>query len=80
MAMRRLVGEDFRIDVVDVDDDPALVEQYDELVPVLMGCLPGLPPAQLCNYYLNDNAVRNFLAGHEGNSGISPPESGKMRD
>ena len=80
LALRSLVGEAWRIDVVDVDADPALVERYDELVPVLVGCAPGRPPEQLCNYYLADNAVRDFLARCGSNSGISPPESGKMRD
>lgn len=80
LALRALVGDRYRIDVVDVDADPALVDKFDELVPVLMGCLPGLPPLQLCNYYLNDMAVRDFLALHGGDSGISPPESGKMHE
>ncbi len=80
LALQSLVGEAWRIDVVDVDADPALVERYDELVPVLVGCAPGLPPEQLCNYYLADNAVRDFLARCGSNSGTSPPESGKMHD
>ncbi len=80
LALQSLVGEAWRIDVVDVDADPALVERYDELVPVLVGCAPGLPPEQLCNYYLADNAVRDFLDRCGSNSGTSPPESGKMHD
>ncbi len=77
-ALRVLVGEDMRIDVVDVDADPGLLERYDELVPVLVGHAPDMPAEQLCNYYLIDNVVRDFLARCVGNSGISPPESGKM--
>ncbi len=79
-ALRALVGDQMRIDVVDVDADSALVDQYDELVPVLVGHQSGQSPVQLCNYYLYDNVVREFLARCAPDSGISPPESGKMRD
>ncbi len=79
-ALRALVGDAMRIDVVDVDADPALVEQYDELVPVLFGHQTGQVPEQLCNYYLSDNVVREFLARGAVNSGLLPLESGKMRD
>ncbi len=78
LALQALVGDSVRIEVIDVDADPALVDLYDELVPVLVGCASGQPPEQLCNYYLVDNAVRDFLARCGSNSGISPPESGKM--
>lgn len=79
-ALRSLVGEEVRIDVVDVDADPALVAQYDELVPVLVGHAPGQPAEQLCNYYLSENLVRDFLRHAGGNSGLSAVESGKMPD
>lgn len=78
-ALRALVGEGCRIDVVDVDADPALVDRYDELVPVLVGCQPGYPDEQICNYFLNENAVRDFLARATAAAGILPAESGKMR-
>ncbi|MCM0045069.1 MAG: glutaredoxin family protein [Burkholderiaceae bacterium] len=79
-ALRGLVGERFRIDIIDVDADPALVERYDELVPVLVGCLPEEPDEQICNYFLDENAVRGFLSRAAGRAGILPAESGKMRD
>ncbi len=79
LALRALVGNELRVDVIDVDADPVLVERYDELVPVLMGVATDRAPEQICNYFLNDNAVRDFLARSECNSGISSPESGKMR-
>ena len=63
VALRALVGETVPIEVVDVDADPALVERYDELVPVLVGRRDGEPPAQLCHYFLNENAVSAFIAG-----------------
>ncbi len=78
-ALRALAGAGTRIDVMDVDADPSLVERYDELVPVLLGCQPGQPPEQLCHYHLDEQAVRRFLgrAGAENRS--VTPESGKMR-
>lgn len=52
----------FALDVVDVDADPALVERYDELVPVLVGHREGEPALQLCHYFLDEQKVRDFLA------------------
>jgi hypothetical protein len=48
----------FAIEVIDVDADPALVERFDELVPVLFGD-PGAP--ELCHYFLDEAAVRRYL-------------------
>jgi hypothetical protein len=52
----------FDVDVVDVDADPALVERFDELVPVLFGA--GQPPdaPELCHYFLDPAAVDRYLA------------------
>jgi thiol-disulfide isomerase/thioredoxin len=62
-ALRALQAEfSFAVEVVDVDADPALVAVYDELVPVLIGAREGFPPQQLCHYFLNENAVREFLS------------------
>jgi len=52
-------GQRFAVEVVDVDADPALVERFDELVPVLFGD-PGQP--ELCHYFLDEGAVRGYLA------------------
>jgi len=60
-ALQALVGDAYRIDVIDVDADPALVELYDELVPVLQACLPGQAPQTLCHYHLDAAAVQQFL-------------------
>jgi Glutaredoxin-like domain (DUF836) len=46
----------FGIDVVDVDADPVLQAQYDELVPVLLA-----GGRQLCHYHLDVAAVVNHL-------------------
>ena len=65
-ALRAQAGEAIPVEVIDVDADPALVERYDELVPVLMGLEEGHAPRQLCNYFLNENNVRAFLALQAG--------------
>lgn len=49
----------FTVAVVDIDDDPALVERFDELVPVLFGHLAEAP---LCHYHFDEAAARRFLA------------------
>jgi thiol-disulfide isomerase/thioredoxin len=51
-------GRAFEVDVIDVDADPALVERFDELVPVLYGRL-GEP--ELCHYFLDVETVRRYL-------------------
>jgi glutaredoxin len=48
----------FAIEVVDVDADPALVERFDELVPVLFGD-PG--QGELCHYFLDKQAVLAYV-------------------
>lgn len=56
-------GEHFIIDVVDVDADDALVQQYDELVPVLVGQKEGREAMQICHYFLDAEALRAFIDG-----------------
>jgi hypothetical protein len=51
----------FTIDVIDVDADEALVAQYDELVPVLMGRKDGAAPRQICHYFLDEKKLKAFL-------------------
>ena len=46
------------VTVVDVDGDPLLEAQYDELVPVL---LHG--GNELCHYFLDEPKIREYLAG-----------------
>ena len=61
-ALHALPGEHrFVVEVVDVDADPALVELYDELVPVLVGKREGAME-QLCHYFLDEARVRAYLA------------------
>ncbi len=56
---------DFSVEVIDVDADEALVELYDELVPVLVGQRDGQQGIQqmqpLCHYFLDLPVVRDFL-------------------
>jgi hypothetical protein len=51
----------FSVEVVDVDADEALVEKFDELVPVLYGQRDDLPPVQLCHYFLDAQKIEQFL-------------------
>ena len=59
LALKAL-AEEFgaSITVLDVDADPALEAQYDELVPVL---LHG--ETELCHYFLDEAKTREYLAG-----------------
>lgn len=50
------------IEVVDVDADELLLAQYDELVPVLVARKGVLPERQLCHYFLDEAAVKAFVA------------------
>jgi hypothetical protein len=59
VAVRPLAEEfDASVTVLDVDADPALEAQYDELVPVL---LHG--ETELCHYFLDEAKTREYLAG-----------------
>ncbi len=46
----------FQLTVLDVDDDPALVERFDELVPVLM-----LGEVEICHYHLDSARLEALL-------------------
>jgi len=50
---------DVAVEYIDIDDEPALVEQYDEVVPVLV-----LNGVELCRHHLDAERVRAALAGH----------------
>ena len=63
-ALRKLVGDEISVNVIDIDLDAELVQRYDELVPVLIGCRDGQPEQQLCHYFLDENAVKGFLSSH----------------
>lgn len=62
-ALQALSGEyPFTVEVIDVDSDDELVAQFDELVPVLFGQKKDAGAVQLCNYFLDEGKVRQFLA------------------
>ncbi|WP_232243368.1 glutaredoxin family protein [Paraburkholderia sp. SOS3] len=52
-----LVESGARVDVVDIDDDPALEARYNEAVPVLI-----CDGVELCRYHLDAARVRAVLA------------------
>jgi hypothetical protein len=56
-------GLAFSVDVIDIDAsaeaDPALLERFDELVPVLYG--DDLAGPELCHYFLDEAALRRHL-------------------
>jgi len=54
-------GYSFSVEMVDVDQDDALLRRYDELVPVLQGWHAGQVPRQLCHYFLDEAVVEEFL-------------------
>jgi thiol-disulfide isomerase/thioredoxin len=56
-------GRQFEVEVIDVDADEALVERFDELVPVLYG---RLDEPELCHYFLDEAAVRRYLERESG--------------
>lgn len=58
-----LLGEQMEVDMIDVDADSFLVEQYDELVPVLMGRAPNGKLVKICHHFLDAKAVNDFVAG-----------------
>ncbi len=62
-ALKALETDGRRVDiaVIDVDADPALVERFDELVPVLFGA--DLSAPELCHYFLDHEAVDAYLTG-----------------
>jgi len=56
-ALAPLRGEfGFALDVIDIDGDPALVQRFDTLVPVLMHA-----DTELCHYHLDAGKVRAYL-------------------
>ncbi len=57
----------FSVEVVDVDQDPLLLADYDERVHVLLG-RTGKDNAvawiELCQYFFDSQAVREFVVTH----------------
>jgi len=49
----------YRLNRIDIDDDPALRQVHDRRVPVLM-----LGEQELCHHFLDLQAVRQALAGY----------------
>lgn len=53
----------FSLEVRDVDQDPAALAEYDELVPVLLGRKENEAPQRLCHYFLDPERLELFLQG-----------------
>jgi thiol-disulfide isomerase/thioredoxin len=53
----------FSVEIVDIDNnnDENLLKRYDELVPVLIGCDEQDNAVELCHYFLDQIAVREYL-------------------
>lgn len=51
-----------RVQIIDVDTDPALVALYDEKVPVLL-VHENQNTRELCHYHLDTEAVKACLSG-----------------
>jgi thiol-disulfide isomerase/thioredoxin len=47
--------------MLDVDADEALLERFDELVPVLYGQKAGAEARQICHYFLDLEQLKAFL-------------------
>lgn len=61
-ALQALSGDyAFTVELVDVDADESLLAQFDELVPVLVGRREGEDSVRLCNYFLDEARVREYL-------------------
>lgn len=61
----------FDIQIIDVDQDPALIELYDELVPVLFARKTTDPTStgvgkKLCHYFLDPTQVKEFCNDEYG--------------
>ena len=54
-ALRPELG--FEYEVVDGDEDPALVARYNQLVPVL-----AAGEQEICHHFLDEPALRHYLA------------------
>lgn len=62
-ALRQQIpAEDFCLEVLDVDQDPAAVALYDELVPVMLGRKDDGGDEKLCHYFFDLDKVRAFIA------------------
>jgi hypothetical protein len=53
--------DEYAIKMVDVDADPVLLAQYDELVPVLLAGKNEGAMVQLCHYFLDRERLSAFL-------------------
>ena len=65
LALESLLGDiPYQLSIIDIDQDPALVELYDEIVPVLFARkstdLGSDLGQKLCHYFLDPVQVKEF--------------------
>ena len=63
VALEKLMGErPYQLSIIDIDQDPAFLALYDELVPVLFACnaISNGAEKQLCHYFLDPEKVKEF--------------------
>jgi hypothetical protein len=58
-ALPAVAGID--IEVIDIDEEPRLLEKYDELVPVLTARQNQAEEQVLCHYFLDEGRLERFL-------------------
>ena len=47
----------FQLDLVDIDRDPALIQKYGEMIPVLFGS-----GKEICHFFLDPDALQSYFA------------------
>ncbi len=57
----KFLASTYQLSVQDVDQDPAALALYDELVPVLVVRAENGTETELCHYFLNEERVSEFL-------------------
>jgi len=63
IALEKLLGDvPYQLTLLDVDQDPDLLDLYDELVPVLFARKSSNPGVveKLCHYFLDSKKVKEF--------------------
>jgi hypothetical protein len=71
IALEEFLGDiSYQLTTLDIDQDPALIDLYDELVPVLFARKSTLcdssepnssvPGKKLCHYFLDTKKVKEF--------------------
>jgi hypothetical protein len=63
IALEKMLGDfPFQLSILDIDQDPELLDLYDELVPVLFATKSANTGVgeKLCHYFLDTEKVKGF--------------------